>query len=205
MTTLMKMYFATLVICLVSVQSVSAQQKGPCTDTDVPAETEGTEEDSDDNEEEEADVQRDDNGNYWWNDNGEIKRVWPRDDPNAPWNQASKSTASMEGADNAVAQRDDDGYSTAEKPSKFTWSMGDFDQANPNDSPGPDGGEKEFADDLQSDGCSEIEGTYQMLLEMGLTEDEAMSLLFGGETTEDEEPRPTKITKPLFGPLITTF
>ena len=179
MRALLKTFFAMLVICFVSVQSVSAQQKGPCTDTDIPGETEGTEEDSDDEkkEEEQADVQRDDNGNYWWNDDGEIKRVWPKDDPNAPWNKASKSTSTGD----------------------------DLDQANPNDSPGPYDGEEEFADAFQSDVGSEIEWTYLLLLEMGLTDNEALSLLFGVEMTEEEEQRPTKITKPVFGPLITTF
>lgn len=108
MTTLVKTLFATMIITLVSLQGVSAQEKGPCTDPDLPGETESTEEDSDDKKEEE-DVQRDDSGNYWWNDNGEIKRVWPKDDPNAPWNRPSKSTSSRD----------------------------DIDQANPNDSPGP--------------------------------------------------------------------
>ena len=40
---------------------------------------------------------------------------------------------------------------------------------------------------------------------MGLSDNEAMLLLFGVEVTEEEEQRPTKITKPVFGPLITTF
>ena len=42
MRALLKTFFAMLVICFVSVQSVSAQQKDPCTDTDIPGETEGT-------------------------------------------------------------------------------------------------------------------------------------------------------------------
>lgn len=84
-------------------------------------------------------------------------------------------------------------------------SPGPSDQQNPHDSPGPKDGEKEFADDPQSDGWSEIEGTYLMLLDLGLTENEALSVLFGGEMTEDDERQPTKITKPVFGPLITTF
>ena len=111
MTTLVKAFLAMMFICLMSVQSVSAQEKGPCTDPDLPGETEGTEEDSDDKKEDESepDVQRDDNGNYWWNDNGDIKRVWPRDHPDAPWNRANQSSSSDE----------------------------DLDQANPNDSPGP--------------------------------------------------------------------
>lgn len=111
MTTLVKAFLAMMFICLMSVQSVSAQEKGPCTDPDLPGETEGTEEDSDDKKEDESepDVQRDDNGNYWWNDNGYIKRVWPKDHPDAPWNRPNNSTASEE----------------------------DPDQANPNDSPGP--------------------------------------------------------------------
>lgn len=90
---------------------VSAQEKGPCTDTDLPGETESTEEDTGDKKEDDgqADVQRDDNGDYWWNDNGTIKRVWTVDHPDAPWNRPSNST-----------------------------STGDeVDQANPNDSPGP--------------------------------------------------------------------
>ena len=134
-------------------------------------------------------MQRDDNGNYWWNDDGEIKRVWPRDDPNAPWNQANKSTAAGDDLDQL-------------NPND---SPGPYDQQNPHDSPGPYGGEEEFAEAFQSDVGSEMEWTYLLLLEMGLSDKEAMSLLFGVEMTEEEEQRPTKITKPVFGPLITTF
>ena len=197
MRALLKTFFAMLVICFVSVQSVSAQQKGPCTDTDIPGETEGTEEDSDDDkkEEDQADVQRDDNGNYWWNDDGEIKRVWPRDDPNAPWNQANKSTSAGDDLDQA---NPNDSPGPYDQP----WP---YDQQNPHDSPGPYGGEEAFADASQGDISSEIEWTYLLLLEMGLSDNEAMLLLFGVETTEEEEQRPTKITKPVFGPLITTF
>ncbi|MEC8554055.1 MAG: hypothetical protein VXZ82_03520 [Planctomycetota bacterium] len=117
------------------------------------------------------------------------------------------------------------------------------DQQNPHDSPGPDAGEKEFTYDPQSDGCSEIEWVYLMLLEMGLTEQEAislfisttdfgddacdcylemgwtylmmletglneheaMSILVGQEKAEDEDPSPTRIKKPVHGPLITSF
>ena len=111
MKILVKTFFAMLLICVVSTQVVSAQEKGPCTDTDLPGETESTEEDSGDKKEDDgqADVQRDDNGDYWWNDNGTIKRVWPVDHPDAPWNRPSNSTSTGE----------------------------EVDQANPNDSPGP--------------------------------------------------------------------
>ena len=111
MIILVKAFLAMMFVCLISVQSVSAQEKGPCTDPDLPGETESPEEDSDDKKEDagEPDVQKDDNGDYWWNDNGDIKRVWPKDHPDAPWNRVNKSTSADE----------------------------DLDQANPNDSPGP--------------------------------------------------------------------
>lgn len=74
------------------------------------------------------------------------------------------------------------------------------DQANPNDSPGPYDGETGGVD-----GYTEIEWTYLTLLEMGLTEREAMSILSGEEETDDDEPSATKIKKPVFGPHIMSF
>ena len=74
------------------------------------------------------------------------------------------------------------------------------DQQNPHDAPGPyDGGTEE------ADSYTEIEWTYLTLLDMGLTEHEAMSILIGGEETDDEEPSATKIKKPVFGPHILSF
>ena len=54
MTTLVKAFLAMMFVCLISVQSGSAQEKGPCTDPDLPGETESTEEDSDDQKEDES-------------------------------------------------------------------------------------------------------------------------------------------------------
>ena len=70
---------------LLCVRTKCSTGEGPCTDTDIPGETEGTEEDSDDDKKKRIKwmCSEDDNGNYWWNDDEEIKRVWPRDDPNA--------------------------------------------------------------------------------------------------------------------------
>ena len=82
------------------------------------------------------------------------------------------------------------------------------DQANPNDSPGPYTGEKGLATspvgrtgDL--DTYTEVEWTYLTLLEMGLTEEEAMELLDGGDGEND--PSPTEVKKPVFGPHFITF
>ena len=74
------------------------------------------------------------------------------------------------------------------------------DQQNPHDAPGPYHGETEDADSY-----TEIEWTYLTLLDMGLTEHEAMSILIGGEETDDEEPSASKIKKPVFGPHILSF
>ena len=90
MKTLFKSILTLLFLGVFTVQHAAAQE-GPCTDTDLPTETEDAEGDEKGNE---GDVEKDDSGVYWWVDNGEIKRVWPKDDPNAPWNRPTESEQS---------------------------------------------------------------------------------------------------------------
>ena len=53
-------------------------------------------------------------------------------------------------------------------------------------------------------GYSEVEWTYLMLLDLGLTEYEAAILVLG-ESTADGHPTATKVERPVFGPHILTF
>jgi len=92
MKTLFKSILTLVFLGLFTAQYAAAQE-GPCTDTDVPTETED-EDTEDDEKKEEGDVEKDDSGGYWWNDDGEIKRVWPKDDPEAPWNRTTESQQS---------------------------------------------------------------------------------------------------------------
>lgn len=99
MKTVSKALATFLFVGLVTVQHASAQEDdGPCTDPDVPAETE--DEETDDDKDKDEEVEKDDSGGYWWNDDGDIKRVWPTNDPDAPWNRSQQSSQSSADDDN---------------------------------------------------------------------------------------------------------
>ena len=53
-------------------------------------------------------------------------------------------------------------------------------------------------------GYSEVELAYLMLLDMGLTESEAETLVLG-DYNADGHPKPTKVERPVHGPHILTF